>query len=213
MSSLKNIRTDYTKGSMLAKDLAACPAVQLHAWIDEADREGVKDSNAFCLSTINDSGYPTGRIVLARQIDVDGVVFYTNKNSAKVIEIKALANAGVTFFWAEMQRQVRLSGNVSHISEDDNDRYFASRPRESQIGAWASSQSEGMSSREELEEKLSHFEDKFKELDNIPRPPHWGGYRVSIEEIEFWQGRASRLHDRVRFNKASEGWVKCLLQP
>ena len=213
MSSLKNIRTDYTKGELSPDDLGACPAAQLKAWISEAEQEGVKDPNAFSLSTINSTGYPTGRIVLARSIDAYGVVFYTNRKSNKGVELENDPRAGVTFFWVEMQRQVRLFGKVSLLSDEENDSYFASRPRGSQVGAWASSQSEEISSREELEKKQIHFKKKFKELNVVPRPPHWGGYRISIEEIEFWQGRASRLHDRVKYNKTSEGWKKSLLQP
>lgn len=213
MSSLKDIRTDYTKGSMTPDDLTACPAEQLSKWINEADKAGLLDPNAFCLSTLNKVGFPTGRIVLARRIDSEGLVFYTNKNSAKGVEIEALAKAGVTFFWAHMQRQVRLSGEVSHLSDEESDRYFASRPRSSQIGAWASSQSESMASREELESNQAKFESKFKDQSVVSRPPHWGGYIISIEEVEFWQGRASRLHDRVKYIKSSEGWSKRLLQP
>ncbi len=213
MSLLKDIRTDYTKGIMTPDDLAACPADQLSKWINEADKAGVSDPNAFCLSTLNKEGFPTGRIVLARRIDSEGLVFYTNKNSAKGIEIEALAKAGVTFFWADMQRQVRLNGEVSHLSDEESDIYFASRPRLSQIGAWASSQSESMASREELESNQAKFESKFKDQSVVPRPPHWGGLIISIEEVEFWQGRASRLHDRVKYIKSSEGWSKSLLQP
>tara|TARA_B100000427_G_C15427160_1_gene559050 strand:+ start:344 stop:985 length:642 start_codon:yes stop_codon:yes gene_type:complete len=213
LSSLKDIRTDYTKSSISIENLKQCPAEQLNLWVEEASRAGVKDANAFCLSTINRLGFPTGRIVLARQIDVNGVVFYTNKNSAKGKELESMSKAGLTFFWPQMQRQVRLSGKVIQIDEFENDKYFSSRPRGSQIGAWASSQSEELVSRDELDAKHSHFEEKFQDFKSIPRPPHWGGYRISIEEIEFWQGRPSRLHDRVKYLKQQDVWEKRLLQP
>ncbi len=213
MSSLKDIRTDYTKGKLNPDEMSSCPAEQLARWVDEAAAEGVGDPNAFCLSTIQLNGAPTGRIVLARRIDERGVVFYTNKLSSKGEELGMVAKAGATFFWSEMQRQVRLSGEVSHLSDREADEYFNSRPKGSRIGAWASEQSKAMSSREELEKRVAEYEEKFAGGDDVPRPPHWGGYLVSIDEIEFWQGRASRLHDRVKYVKEAGSWRIELLQP
>ena len=213
MSSLKDIRTDYTKGELNPDEMSSCPAEQLARWVDEAAAEGVGDPNAFCLSTIQLNGAPTGRIVLARRIDERGVVFYTNKLSSKGEELGVVAKAGATFFWSEMQRQVRLSGEVSHLSDREADEYFNSRPKGSRIGAWASEQSKAMSSREELEKRVTEYEEKFAGGDDVPRPPHWGGYLVSIDEIEFWQGRASRLHDRVKYVKEAGSWRVELLQP
>ncbi len=213
MSSLKDIRTDYTKGELNPGEMASCPAEQLARWVDEAAAEGVGDPNAFCLSTMQLNGAPTGRIVLARRIDERGVVFYTNKLSSKGEELEVVAKAGATFFWSEMQRQVRLSGEVSHLSDREADEYFTSRPKGSRIGAWASEQSKAMSSREELEKRVAEYEEKFAGGDDVPRPPHWGGYLVSIDEIEFWQGRASRLHDRVKYVKEGGSWRVELLQP
>tara|TARA_Y100001954_G_scaffold237230_1_gene300247 strand:+ start:622 stop:1263 length:642 start_codon:yes stop_codon:yes gene_type:complete len=213
VSSLKDIRTDYTKGKLNPDEMSSCPAEQLARWVDEAAAEGVGDPNAFCLSTIQLNGAPTGRIVLARRIDERGVVFYTNKLSSKGEELGMVAKAGATFFWSEMQRQVRLSGEVSHLSDREADEYFNSRPKGSRIGAWASEQSKAMSSREELEKRVAEYEEKFAGGDDVPRPPHWGGYLVSIDEIEFWQGRASRLHDRVKYVKEAGSWRIELLQP
>ena len=213
MSSIRDIRTDYTKGQLHPSDLSDKPGEQLSKWIEEAANSGVKDANAFTLSTINKDGFPTGRIVLARRVDEAGVVFYTNKLSSKGKELEDLGKAGVTFFWNVLERQVRLSGNVMHLSEEESDMYFASRPRESQIGAWASAQSEEMESRMELEKKLKELKLKFVRKDKVDRPKHWGGYLISLEEVEFWQGRASRLHDRVKYVKHKGGWIKVILQP
>ena len=213
MSSLRDIRTDYTKGQLNPSDLCDKPGEQLSKWIEEAANAGVKDANAFTLSTLNIDGFPTGRIVLARRVDEAGVVFYTNKLSSKGKELEGLGKAGVTFFWAALERQVRLSGNVTHLREEESDKYFASRPRASQIGAWASAQSEEMESREELEKKLEELVLKFEGKEKVDRPKHWGGYLISLEEVEFWQGRASRLHDRVKYVKHEGGWKKVILQP
>ena len=213
MSSIRDLRTDYTKGTLSPGDLNDCPGDQLRLWIEEADRCGIGDANAFTLSTMSKAGYPSGRVVLAREVDAIGVVFYTNKQSDKGEELSELSRAGATFFWSALQRQVRLTGKVVEISNEESDRYFASRPRASQIGAHASDQSREISSREELEIKLSYLEAQFDGVDQIPRPKHWGGFRISLEEVEFWQGRASRLHDRVKYIKVEEGWKKVILQP
>ena len=212
MSSIRDIRTDYTKGELSLDAMLDCPAEQLSLWIEEATSEGVGDPNAFCLSTLRDGGMPTGRIVLARGVDASGIVFYTNKQSSKGDEIEKSSKASATFFWQVMQRQARFSGIVKHLSDSESDAYFASRPRASQIGAWASDQSSTLSSRKELEEKYADFEAKFDGID-VPRPTHWGGYVIEIIDAEFWQGRASRLHDRVRYEKEGSGWKKVLLQP
>ena len=212
MSSIRDIRTDYTKGELSLGDLHDCPAKQLALWIEDATSEGFGDPNAFCLSTLRDGGMPTGRIVLARGVDASGIVFYTNKQSSKGDEIEKSSKASATFFWQVMQRQARYSGIVKHLSDSESDAYFASRPRASQIGAWASDQSSTLSSRKELEEKYADFEAKFDGID-VPRPTHWGGYVIEIIDAEFWQGRASRLHDRVRYEKEGSGWKKVLLQP
>jgi len=212
VSSIRDIRTDYTKGELCLDSMLDCPVEQLALWIEEATNEGVGDPNAFCLSTLREGGMPTGRIVLARGVDASGIVFYTNKQSSKGDEIEKSSKASATFFWQPMQRQARFSGVVKNLSDSESDAYFASRPRASQIGAWASDQSSTLSSRKELEEKYAEFEAKFEGVE-VPRPPHWGGYVIEIADAEFWQGRASRLHDRVRYDKEGSGWKKVLLQP
>lgn len=214
MKSIKNIRTDYTKGEMSLEAMDLCPVVQLNNWMKEAEDAGALDPNAFCLNTINLDGFPTGRILLARGLDDRGLEFYTNRTSRKGEEMKANAKVGATFFWAEMERQVRIVGNVVLVSDKESDDYFNTRPRGSQIGAWVSDQSRPMESRDVLNKALEEAVKRFEGVDVVPRPPHWGGYRVEIEEFEFWQGRASRLHDRIKYSKGGEGaWVRSLVQP
>lgn len=210
---LESIRTDYTKGELCIVDMLECPGAQLKAWVLESDKDGVKDSNSFSLSTVNSEGYPTGRIVLARDISSEGIVFYTNKKSDKASEIERLSRVGATFFWAKSERQVRVVGEVEHLDEDEAVRYFASRPRGSQIGAWVSQQSMTLLNREELTLELQKVTDRFKGVECIPKPPHWGGYVIRLHKVEFWQGRASRLHDRVLYTMNSQSWSKSLLQP
>jgi pyridoxamine 5'-phosphate oxidase len=175
VDSIENIRTDYTKGSLDEKTMPTNPSVLIAKWIEEAAANGVGDSNAFCLSTLSETGYPCGRIVLARGVSDEGVVFYTNKQSAKGSDISGHSKAGATFFWSEMERQVRVTGIVEHLNDKESDEYFAARPRASQIGAWVSMQSEPMDSRQDLEKRLEEFEKKFDRVDVVPRPPHWGG--------------------------------------
>ena len=210
---LESIRTDYVKGELCVADMLECPGEQLKAWVLEAGKGGVTDSNSFCLSTVNSQGYPSGRIVLARDISSKGIVFYTNKNSDKAIEIGLLSRGGATFFWSKLERQVRVVGEVEHVPEDSATRYFASRPRDSQIGAWVSQQSKPIPNRADLMKELKMVTDRFEGIDVIPKPPHWGGYILRLESVEFWQGRASRLHDRVLYTKEGQTWSKSTLQP
>ena len=200
-------------GELCIDNLLECPGEQLKSWVLEVEKEGVKDSNSFCLSTLNSHGYPTGRIVLARDISSSGIVFYTNKKSDKATEIKQLSKAGATFFWSEKERQVRVVGEVEHLDDEEAERYFASRPRGSQIGAWVSQQSKPMSNREELLTELKKATQRYEGVDIIPKPTHWGGYVMRLDTVEFWQGRASRLHDRVVYTRENKSWVRKLLQP
>jgi pyridoxamine 5'-phosphate oxidase len=193
---LSSIRKDYRLKSLDLADVKADPLAQLSVWLDEAVKAELNELNAIHLSTIDQKGRPAGRIVLLKGIDSNGIVFFTNYNSAKGKELEANSFAAVTFFWDELQRQVRLCGRVEKVSAQESDAYFASRPRESQIGALASDQSEVIPSREFLEEKVKKIEEEYKGK-TIPRPSHWGGYRVIPDHVEFWQGRESRLHDRI----------------
>ncbi|MBT7653183.1 MAG: pyridoxamine 5'-phosphate oxidase [Flavobacteriales bacterium] len=214
MKNIHSIRTDYVKREMRIQDLADSPAQQLSIWISEAIKSNVPDANAFCLSTVTSDGFPKGRMVLVRAIEGESVDFYTNKNSHKGKDLRSNAKAGATFFWAEMERQVCLTGVVTEISEEENDLYFDTRPRESQLSAWVSDQSSPIDSRDQLTKSYAEVKARFDGVEKVERPPHWGGYRITFERVEFWQGRASRLHDRVVYTKSESGaWVKGMLQP
>jgi pyridoxamine 5'-phosphate oxidase len=214
MKNMHSIRIDYVKGEMQMQDLADSPAKQLEDWISEALHTNIPDANAFCLSTVSVDGFPSGRTVLVKDIEEKSIVFYTNKNSNKAEDLRKNSRAGATFFWAQMERQVRLTGVVTEVSEVENDVYFDTRPRESQISAWVSDQSSPLVSRDQLMKAQEEVQARFKDVKKIERPPHWGGYRITFEKVEFWQGRASRLHDRVIYTKSKSGeWTKGMLQP
>ncbi len=214
MKNIHNIRTDYVKGELSMQDLLDSPGKQLSKWMQEAIASESLDANAFCLSTVNSDGFPMGRIVLLKEIDNETIVFYTNKSSSKASDFVINPKAGATFFWPELERQVCIYGDVSEVTEKENDAYFATRPRESQLGAWVSKQSQPLASREDLESNLEDIIEKYKGVEVIDRPPHWGGYRIKFVRVEFWQGRASRLHDRIVYTICKDGlWQKGLLQP
>lgn len=186
-------------------DLLDDPIRQFLAWLEEADRHGVVMPNAMALATANEDGHPAARHVLLRQADERGFVFYTNYESRKARHMATNPHAGLVFLWKAMDRQVCVTGRVERVLSEESDAYFATRPREAQIGAWASPQSAVISSRAELDERLASFERRF-EGEEVPRPPHWGGFRVVPETIEFWQGRAFRLHDRIRYTREPTRW-------
>lgn len=204
-------RIDYTHGSLDVEDLLPDPFEMLDAWIAAAFEAGCVEPSAFCLSTVSPECRPSSRIVLMRGRDSDGVWFFTNRESQKGSEIRGNPAVCATFFWPALQRQVRLTGHAERLPDDASDAYFASRPRSSQIGAHASPQSRVIASRLVLEEEAARFEALYP--DSVPRPEHWGGYRLVVDSFEFWQGRASRLHDRFRFLKAGEDWVVERLAP
>lgn len=196
------------------QDLADSPAKQLSDWLSEALNATIPDANAFCLSTVTAEGFPKGRTVLVKDIEEESMVFYTNKNSHKGEDLRRNAKAGATFFWAQMERQVCLTGVVTEVSEEENDVYFDKRPRESQISAWVSAQSSPLVSRDQLTKAQEEVKARYQDVKKVERPPHWGGYRITFEKVEFWQGRASRLHDRVVYTKSTSGeWTKEMLQP
>lgn len=183
---------------------------QLNSWL--AAVRDLPDYNAFCLSTIGADGFPQSRIVLLRESDPDGLVFYTNYQSEKGREIMANPNVGMTFFWPQLERQLRISGQAEVISPESSDAYFASRPRASQIGAWCSPQSKEIESRSELDARVTEYELQF-EGKAVPRPPHWGGFKINPHRFEFWQGRASRLHDRIVYEWKDGRWEKKRIAP
>jgi pyridoxamine 5'-phosphate oxidase len=204
-------RKDYQKGQLEGQ--MSDPAALLKAWLDTAREADPQDYNAMTLSTLGLDGHPAARIVLLREVERDtmSLVFYTNYLSSKGQQLDAHPFAAATFFWRELERQLRVRGKVERLSEADSDRYFASRPRPSQIGAWASNQSEAISSRAALESQKTNAELEF--AGEVKRPPPWGGYRLVTDAIEFWQGRPGRLHDRVLFEREAQGWNAVRLQP
>jgi pyridoxamine 5'-phosphate oxidase len=209
---LADIRKDYTLKSLEIQDVANDPLQQFRHWMEEAIQAEALEVNAMCLSTISKDGFPNSRIVLLKELD-EGFVFFTNYESSKGKELASSPKASLTFFWPEIERQVRVVGTVGKISEKESDTYFFSRPISSQIGAWASPQSQEISDRTVIEDSQKRLEEEFK-LNPIQRPAHWGGYRLIPHRIEFWQGRPSRLHDRISYElDGGTNWKKVRLAP
>lgn len=207
-------RTDYTKGALDVSALADGPWALLEQWVKEAVDTGISDPTAFTLNTLDAEGFPHGRIVLLRNTRDEQLVFYTNYLSEKGQDVERLGRAGATFFWPHAERQIRVRGTVARVSEAESDLYFASRPRGSQLGAWSSRQSTEAVNRKQLESQFEAESARFEGQD-VPRPPHWGGYAITPEVIEFWQGRASRMHDRIvcRRKEGESTWSTVRLQP
>ncbi len=196
------------------KSLHADPFVVFEQWYNQAKKSlSGEFPNAMCLSTTGTDDYPEGRIVLLKEWSKEGFVFYSNTQSQKGAALSAHPKASITFYWSVSQRQVRIKGDVEFVDNSTADQYFSSRPRRSQIGAWASEQSTTLHSRKELEDKVIEYEEKFAQQP-IPRPDYWTGYRIKPIEIEFWQLRLNRLHDRILYKKTSkESWTKSRLSP
>jgi len=206
------IRKDYTLKSLDLSNIADNPLTQFKVWFQEALTASTLETNAMTLATVNKENKPAARIVLLKGVD-HGFLFFTNYESDKGQEIAANPYAALTFFWPELERQVRVEGHVEKITEAESDEYFFSRPEGSQIGAWTSPQSNVIPDREFLEKRLETMEQQFKS-EKIMRPPHWGGYRVIPKSVEFWQGRRSRLHDRLKYELGETGqWQISRLAP
>ena len=210
MKSIKNIRTDYVKNELNFDDLTVHPFDLFKSWMTDA-LEHVSEPNAFVLSTVNVEGKPSSRVLLLRDLDDKGFNFFTNYNSQKSQDIESNPHVCMNFFWYESERQVRVSGRIEKLSSEASEDYFSSRPYESKIGAWSSPQSSVIDSREVLNKNVKDFSSQYTE--DVHRPPHWGGYCIVPDKIEFWQGRSSRLHDRFVYSLEGEEWKIVRLAP
>lgn len=208
-----DIRKEYKQKNLLESDVKASPFEQFAGWWDDAVKSEIEEVNAMTLATAGSNAIPSARIVLLKDYSEKGFVFFTNYESHKGRELEENPNACLVFFWKELERQVRISGRTEKISAAESDEYFASRPAGSRIGAWASPQSHVIASRKEIDENTSKYQQQFQ-AGNIPRPPHWGGYIVIPDSLEFWQGRSNRLHDRIRYSLCENGsWKTERLAP
>ncbi|MFW6371144.1 MAG: pyridoxamine 5'-phosphate oxidase [Bacteroidota bacterium] len=212
-SKYTDIRDDYDRQSLRLQDLDSSPFWQLKLWLEEAIKAGDLLPTAMSLATVDSSGQPTQRIVLLKDVSDDGISFFTNYNSSKGSQLAYNSKVSANLFWPLLERQVRWEGRAVKISEEVSDNYFASRPRESRIGAWASPQSEKVSDDEVLKQRFKDFEKKFYGQD-VPRPPHWGGYIIIPHKVEFWQGRPNRMHQRFIYCRQTSGnWEISQLAP
>jgi pyridoxamine 5'-phosphate oxidase len=212
MPNIADIRKEYKLQTLLETDMAPDPVVQFDKWWGEAINSNIDEVNAMTLATADKNNMPSARIVLLKGYDKNGFVFFTNYQSHKGEQLQQNPNACLVFFWKELERQIRITGTVKKISTAESDAYFLSRPAGSRMGAWASPQSSVIANRQIIEQKLSELEQQFGN-NTITRPPHWGGYIVKPVQIEFWQGRPSRLHDRMQYTLQEGSWVIERLAP
>ena len=210
--SIAHLRRDHGVEPLELEDLDPDPIVQFGRWMEEALAEGLLLPNTMTLATATPDGRPSARMVLLKGFDRDGFVFYTNYESRKGRELTENPRAALVFYWSQLERQVRVEGPVARAPAEESDAYFASRPLESRLGAWASRQSAPLGSRTELEGRLAELEERYSSGD-VPRPPHWGGWLVRPEAIELWQGRPNRLHDRFLYTRHGDGWDRVRLNP
>ena len=212
--SLEALRADYRLAELSEATCGTNPIQQFQAWFREAQAADLKEPNAMALATATPEGKPSGRIVLLKEVGDFGFVFYTNYQSRKGRELEANPRCAATFYWAELERQVRVEGEVEHVSREKSEKYFRGRPKGSRLGALVSSQSEILPSREPLEARLAELEAQYGATDDVPLPDHWGGYCIRPNTIEFWQGRTNRLHDRILYRRKDENnWIIERLSP
>ena len=210
---ISEIRNEYAKATLDVSTVSHDPVIQFETWFNEALAAQVIEPNAMTLSTVNNDGRPSARIVLLKGIENKKLQFYTNYQSKKGIELENNPACALTFFWPDLERQVRIEGIAERVDAKTSEAYFHSRPRNSQVGAWASPQSTMIKDRSLLENRAIQIEKKFEGLDVLPKPYQWGGYQVDPLMIEFWQGRPSRLHDRIQYTKVNNAWKIHRLAP
>jgi pyridoxamine 5'-phosphate oxidase len=212
---LAEMRIDYGQGVFDVASLSPTWHDQLMRWLAEARAADVVEPNAMVVATTDLAGNPSSRTVLCKGLDSRGIVFYTNLASTKSRDLQAVSRASATFPWYAQYRQVHVQGSVAMVSREETCAYWASRPRGSQLGAWASTQSEPVADRETLDDALTAVTRRFAHIADVPLPPHWGGWRIEPDSVEFWQGRSDRMHDRLRFdlNAATGSWQVCRLAP
>ncbi len=212
-SKYSGIRSNYERHSLLRQDLETSPFLQLQLWLEDAVNHEYAEPTAMSLATVDCTGKPTQRIVLLKDISDQGITFFTNYLSSKGIQMANNPGVSALFFWPQLERQVRWEGRVQKLSEEKSSNYFATRPRESQLGAWASPQSEKIGGDQLLLQRFNEFQEKFKDTE-VPRPPHWGGYVIIPHKVEFWQGRPGRMHQRFVYSLQSDNsWDICQLAP
>lgn len=211
--NLGDLRKDYKLTSLLEGTILPNPIDQFRKWFDEAVSAEIPEPNAFTLSTVDENGFPQGRIVLLKGIENNEFQFFTNYQSAKGKELELNPVCAATFFWPGLERQIRILGQVARLPESISVTYFQSRPRESQVGAWTSPQSTVIQSREILESRQREIEKRFEGVTLLPKPHQWGGFAIQPTRFEFWQGRPGRLHDRLVYRPATEGWELVRLAP
>ncbi len=212
LDSLASLRRDYNSGIQFDEKIAKDnPFEQFQIWFEDANKAGFLDVNAMCLSTATKDGKPSSRIVLLKKVDEKGFIFYTNYQSKKALDLAENPYASLLFFWDKIERQIRIEGIVEKITEKESYEYFKTRDYVSKLGAWASEQSKPLSSRFKLMRQVVNYMAKFK--NDVPLPPHWGGFKLIPYQFEFWQGRNSRLHDRIQYNLINGTWEKIRLYP
>ncbi|WP_347159196.1 pyridoxamine 5'-phosphate oxidase [Pontibacter chitinilyticus] len=211
--NIADIRKNYSMQELTEASVSEHPMEQFGTWLEEAIQSAADEPTAMVLSTVNGAGKPSARVVLLKDVSPDGFTFFTNYNSRKGHDLAESPYAALTFFWPALERQVRVEGKVVKVAAQVSDTYFHSRPKGSQIGAWASPQSQAIESREVLEQADKTYTEKYADAPEIPRPEHWGGYQLQPERLEFWQGRPNRLHDRIVYEQTEGSWKTGRLAP